>query len=255
MPTSVPSPEAVDAIDEHGRTVQTMFSDIAHGYDRANRLMSLGIDRSWRAKAVAQLVVDARVKPAILDLCAGTLDSSMSIHAAYPDANILAGDFSAGMLDVGRRRLTGTAAECIEARQMDAHAIPADDGHFDAIFCAFGLRNLSDLERATAEMRRCLTVGGRLVILEFFRPTSLFSRGFHGVYNHTVLPAVGWACTGNLSAYRYLPRSIGAFVSTEEYRVVLERAGFCDVAIEPLTFGVASIVSARRGPDSEESRA
>ncbi|TPV95592.1 MAG: ubiquinone/menaquinone biosynthesis methyltransferase [Myxococcales bacterium FL481] len=250
--TTVRTPESVTALDEHGRTVQEMFSDIAPGYDRANRLMSLGIDRAWRARAVDRLLSVGGSNAAILDLCAGTLDSSLVIHRRYPHATVRAGDFSVGMLEVGRRRLQGAAAQRIHPQQMDAHAIPAADASFDAIFCAFGLRNLSDLERATAEMWRCLKPNGRLVVLEFFRPTTWFSRGFHNVYNHTVLPAVGWACTGNLSAYRYLPRSIGRFVSTGEYTARLERAGFRSVTVEPLTFGIASIVSAERHAEAVE---
>ena len=114
------------------------------------------------------------------------------------------------------------------------------------MFCAFGERNLSDLDRATAEKARCLRPGGRLSILEFFKPTDFVTRVVHTLHNRTVLPVVGWASTGNLGAYLYLPRSIGGFLTTAEYKALLERHGFEDISIERLTLGIASIVRATR---------
>lgn len=247
--------ETVPTVDAHGARVQRMFSDIAHGYDRANRWMSLWIDVLWRRKAVADLLPADAVptpdrRPRILDLCAGTLDSTLEIHRRYPDADVVGGDFSAGMLAHGTTKLHGAAAERVTPKQMDAHALPEDDDSLDAIFCAFGVRNLSDLPRATAEQARCLRPGGRLVVLEFFRPSRLVTRLFHGIYNRTVLPLVGWLATGNLDAYLYLPRSIGTFERVEDYVALLERGGFRDVRIRPLTLGIACIVeAARSGPE------
>lgn len=241
--------ETVSAIDAHGARVQGMFTDIARGYDRANRWMSLGIDVLWRRRAVAEVLpaggwVGGR--PRILDLCAGTLDSTLELHRRYPEADIIGGDFSAGMLAVGEAKLEGAARERIGARVMDAHALPEADASFDALFCAFGARNLSDLAGATREQLRVLRPGGRLTVLEFFRPRGLFSRGFHACYNRTILPVVGWAATGNLGAYLYLPRSIGAFVTIEDYCALLEREGFKIVGRERLFGGVAGIVRAER---------
>ena len=244
--TPVVGAEAVQTFDEHGARVQAMFTDIAHGYDRANRIMSMGIDVRWRRRAVRMLAQDEGTGTRLLDLCAGTLDSSLEMHKAFPDAQIVGGDFSAGMLEVGRRRLNDVQAARITAKEMDAHELPEPAQSFDGLFCAFGERNLSDLERATKEKARVLRPGARLVILEFFRPEGLASRAFHGVYNSTVLPAVGWACTGNLAAYRYLPQSMQAFVSTREYAELLARNGFEQIKVETLTFGVAAIVSATR---------
>ncbi len=120
------------------------------------------------------------------------------------------------MLAVGEAA-AGLARARIVAREMDAHALPEPDASFDAVFCAFGARNLSDLEAATREQLRVLRPGGRLTVLEFFRPRGLFSRTFHACYNRTVLLVVGWAATGNLGRTFYLPRSIGAFVTIEDY--------------------------------------
>lgn len=232
-------------VDEHGQRVQTMFDRIAHGYDRANRWMSLGIDARWRATAVAQAIpesADARAQ--VLDLCAGTMDSSVQIHRAHPTADIVAGDFAAEMLARGADKLVGEAAQRIQPTQMDAHALPFDARSFDAIFCAFGVRNLSDLPRATAEQRRCLRPGGRLTVLEFFRPTTVAPRVMHSLYNRTVLPVVGWAATGDWDAYTYLPRSIGRFETVQDYEALLRAHGFVDVRAQALTFGMAWVVHA-----------
>jgi ubiquinone/menaquinone biosynthesis methyltransferase len=238
----------VPAIDRHGQRVQAMFDSIAPGYDRANRLMSAGTDVRWRRRAVASLLPEssAGAGATILDLCAGTLDSTLEIHRRYPEATLIAGDFSPGMLATGRARVAALGIQTITAIAMDAHDLPLADESVDALFCAFGARNLSDLDRACAEQLRVLRPGGQLVVLEFFRPQAALTRAFHAVYNHTVLPVVGWACTGNLDAYLYLPRSIGAFRSADAFVDLLAQVGFVDARVTPLTLGVASIVRASK---------
>lgn len=243
----------VDAIDDHGHKVQHMFGRIAHGYDRANRWMSLGTDIRWRRAAVARLAgAPPRDNPRLLDLCAGTMDSSVEIHQQFPHADVVAGDFSAEMLDSGRDKLVGSAEQRITPRTMDAHDLPEADDSLDGIFCAFGIRNVSDLPRATAEQARCLRPGGRLVVLEFFRPTTWFPRMMHAVYNRTVLPVVGWLATRDWEAYTYLPRSIGKFHAVEQYADLLRAHGFTNVQTKALTFGMAWRVDATYpGPPSE----
>ncbi|NVB41793.1 ubiquinone/menaquinone biosynthesis methyltransferase [Pseudenhygromyxa sp. WMMC2535] len=263
MSSSAPGSAAeIATVDEHGARVQAMFSDIAPGYDRANRIMSAGTDVRWRRRAVAELLEpgDGAGKT-ILDLCAGTLDSSLEIHRRYPAAQIVGGDFSAGMLAAGERRLEAMADPAprtqIRAQQLDAHDLPFADTSVDAIFCAFGVRNLSDLRAASSEQLRVLAPGARLVVLEFFRPTAWTTRLFHAIYNRTVLPVVGWACTGNLDAYLYLPRSIGAMRSAEDYASLLAEVGFeaASIRIQPMTMGVASIISARKPLSLDEGAA
>ncbi len=244
MPVNrVTTVETVDTIDGHGQRVQGMFSRISHGYDRANRLMSLGTDIRWRRQAVGAMA-PAEPHPRLLDLCAGTLDSTLEIHRQYPRAQVIGGDFSAGMLAEGRRKLTGMAARRIEPMEMDAHELPLPADSIDGIFCAFGIRNLSDLPRATAEQARVLRPRAQLTILEFFRPSGVVSRTVHSLYNRTVLPLVGWSATGDLDAYLYLLRSIGKFSRVEQYRDLLADIGFHDIHMTRLTLGVAWIVQA-----------
>jgi len=246
MSTASEPRETIATVDPHGAQVQRMFTDIAHGYDRANRWMSFGTDVRWRRRAVAELLPPGQDPDAarILDLCAGTLDSTLEIHRQYPRARVTAGDFSAGMLAHGARKLTGEAAIHITPQQMDAHHLPLADHSQDALFCAFGVRNLSDLPAATAEQRRVLRPGGRLTILEFFRPTALLTRAVHAMHNKTLLPLLGWAATGNLDAYLYLPRSIGKFATLDTYTDLLRTSGFTDIHCERLTLGIAWVVRA-----------
>lgn len=258
LTTTHPEAPPVPAIDAHGDKVQHMFGRIAHGYDRANRWMSLGIDIRWRRDAVAQLHAGPASAPSlapapvptkaarrrVLDLCAGTMDSSVEIHRQFPEADVVAGDFSPAMLERGADKLVGSAGERITPRVMDAHDLPEADQSLDGTFCAFGMRNVSDIHRATAEQARCLRPGGRLVVLEFFRPTAVVPRVMHALYNRTVLPVVGWLATRDWEAYTYLPRSIGDFSTVEAYGELLRAHGFCDVQAQPLTLGMAWRVSA-----------
>ncbi len=238
--------------DEHGTTVQGMFDRIAPGYDRANRWMSLWTDVRWRRKAVEALALDqsGHDEPRALDLCAGTMDSSLAILHRYPKARVVAGDFSAKMLDAGKHKLVGAAAERIEPKVMDAHALPVGDASQQGLFCAFGVRNVSDLALATREQARVLAPGGRLVILEFFRPAGFVARSMHSVLGATVLPGIGWLATGDMTAYRYLPKSIHGFDDVQTYGELLREHGFDDVQATPLTLGLAWVVSARRRESS-----
>jgi len=247
--------DAVAALDEHGHRVQHMFDRIAHGYDRANRWMSFGVDARWRATAVASMMpADAPAQPQVLDLCAGTLDSSLEIHKRYPAAEIVAGDFASEMLELGSAKLVGSALAKIHPQTMDAHVLPFADDSLDAIFCAFGVRNLSNLAQATDEQARCLRPGGTLTILEFFRPTTWIPRLLHAAYSRTFLPLIGWAATGDLAAYTYLPRSIGGFETIADYSKLLADHGFVEVDARPLTLGMAWIVRAVRRSDDGVGR-
>jgi ubiquinone/menaquinone biosynthesis methyltransferase len=216
-----------------------MFDRIAPTYDTLNRLMSARIDVAWRKRAIEALA--AGPAGAIVDLCAGTLDVTALLAKRFPERRLVATDFSPKMLDRGR-----TKAPTAEVLVADAMALPFADGEFASAICAFGVRNLSDPARGAEEAFRILTPGGLYVVLEFFRPSALVTRVFHTLYGKVVLPTVGGMISGDRGAYAYLSESMGAFLSRTEFETVLRKAGFVDVRGEELTFGVASLVVARK---------
>jgi len=221
--------------------VRDMFDRIAGRYDRANRILSAGVDGLWRGRAVHTLLDGFGEAPCALDLGAGTLDGAIAILRRRPGAHVLAADFSRKMLVAGRGK---QAAAAVAAQVADAHALPYRDAAFDVALSAFCVRNLRDPGLAMRELRRVVRPGGRAVILEFFRPNR--RRVFWDViYNAHVLPAVGRAVTGDAAAYRYLPESIARFLSRQEFEVLLRAAGFAEVSGRELfPGGVAAMVVA-----------
>jgi demethylmenaquinone methyltransferase/2-methoxy-6-polyprenyl-1,4-benzoquinol methylase len=222
--------------------VRGMFDRIAGRYDAANRVMSAGIDVLWRRKAMGPLLADLPATGRVLDLGAGTLDGALEIHRRAPQAQVVAADFAGQMLRVGRAK---PEAADIATHAADGHHLPYAAAVFDAAFSAFCVRNLRDLPAAMAELRRVVRPGGRVVILEFFRPRKprLF---FDRLYNARLLPLVGWLVSGDREAYRYLPASIERFLSRPEFEDRLRAAGFAEVTGEDLfPSGVASLVVAR----------
>ena len=233
----------------HHQQIQQMFDRIAPRYDTANRVMSAGVDVLWRRKAISRLLDGLGDTPRLLDLGAGTLDGAVEMARRAPGARVAAADFARQMLRAGRAKLGGrsggsTLGERVRAHIADGHALPYADGAFDGAFSAFCVRNLADLPRATRELRRVVRPGGRIAILEFFRPerARLF---FDKLYNAHVLPILGWAVSGDREAYRYLPSSIAGFRSRQEYAALLREVGFATVDVRPLfPSGVASLVVA-----------
>jgi ubiquinone/menaquinone biosynthesis methyltransferase len=244
-----------DAPGLHADGNRAMFDRIAPSYDRMNRLMSLGIDRRWRARAVASLrslLAGAGKPPVILDLCAGTLDLAALIEAELPEARVVACDASPKMLDLGRSKVS--SVECVVG---DALALPFDTASFDAVVCGFGVRNLADLRRGLREARRVLRPGGVFVTLELFRPSGAASRIVHGAGLRYALPALGAAIARDREAYAYLAESMNGFVSREGYEILLAEEGFGEIAHEDLTLGLSAIVVGRasRGQHTEKGTA
>ncbi len=233
---------AVASLAENGADVQGMFNRVAHRYDAANRIMSMGVDVAWRKKAIARLLEGLGEAPRLLDLGAGTLDGALEIARRAPGAQVAAADFALEMLLAGRKKVpTGGR---IETHAADGHHLPYRDGAFDGAFSAFCVRNLRDLPAGLRELRRVVRAGGRVVILEFLRPerTRFF---FDRIWNAHVLPLLGWAVTGDRAAYRYLPDSIAHFRSSAEFEALLRDVGFAEVECRPLfPSGVATMVVA-----------
>jgi len=227
---------------EAGHDVRGMFDRVAGRYDAANRVMSAGVDGRWRRRAIARLLDGLGDTPRLLDLGAGTLDGGVEIVRRAPGARVASADFSREMLRAGRKKIPAGAA--IDTHGADGHHLPYRAGVFDGAFSAFCVRNLRDLPLGLAELRRVVRPGGRVAILEFFRPERprfFFDR----VYNAHVLPLVGWAITGDREAYRYLPESIAQFRSRVEFEALLRAAGFASVdGTDLFPSGVASLVVA-----------
>ncbi len=221
----------------HADAARGMFGRIAPTYDTLNRLMSAGVDRRWRLRAIAEL--SSAPPGPVLDLCAGTLDLTALVACARPGDRLVAADFSPAMLDAGRHK--APRAETVVA---DATKLPFGAGEFGAVVCGFGMRNLASTEAGAREVLRVLRPGGVFVTLELFRPERLVTRAFHRAYARVVLPTIGGWLSGDRGAYQYLARSMAGFVTRREYEVLLARVGFGRVSGFDLTFGVASIVRA-----------
>jgi ubiquinone/menaquinone biosynthesis methyltransferase len=230
------------SLAESGADVKGMFNRVAWRYDAANRVMSGGIDIVWRKKAIARLLEDLGDAPRILDLGAGTLDGAIEITRRAPGAQVAAADFAREMLRRGRRKIPRHAH--IQTHAADGHYLPYRRDVFDAAFSAFCIRNLADLKRGLSELRRVVNPAGRVVILEFLRPTRprfFFDR----IWNKRVLPAIGRIITGDRAAYRYLPESIERFRSAHELSDLMREVGFLNVETESLfPGGVATMVVA-----------
>ncbi len=223
-----------------------MFDAIAGRYDALNHLLSGGLDRGWRRRAIRSLDLTGRER--VLDLCTGTADLAIAARTARPAASLVVGvDFAGNMLHVGRRKLARTGERRIALIRGDATRIPVPDGAVDAVTVAFGIRNVEHIEAACAEVHRVLAPGGRLAVLEFAIPATPVVRRVYLWYFRHVLPRIGRAVSGHGSAYTYLPASVSAFATPDEFAAMLRAAGFLQVAVHPLTFGAVSLFTARRG--------
>ena len=219
------------------RDVAAMFDGVARGYDRTNAVLSVGNAALWRIATVKAVAPQPGER--ILDIAAGTGTSSIAL--AKTGAEVIALDFSQGMVEEGRRRHPE-----LQFVQGDAEKLPFGDAEFDAVSISFGLRNVQHPEVAIAEMLRVLKPGGRVVICEFSRPPlGLLRAGYHAYLRH-VMPLIAGAASSNPEAYRYLFDSIRDWPEQSVLSQWLRTAGFTRVGYRNLSWGVVALHRGRK---------
>lgn len=217
-----------------------MFDRVANRYDLTNVAMTFGLDAVWRRATTN--AVDPQPGERILDLAAGTCRSSAAL--AWRGAEVVAADFSPGMLAEGRRRFRGVRG--LSFVEADATDLPFADGEFDAVTMSYGLRNVQRPRVALAELRRVTRPGGRIVINEFSTPPNPVLRALYRCYNDRVLPVVARIVGSNGEAYDYLGESIRDWPDQRELAAWMREAGWDDVAHRNLTFGIVALHRGRR---------
>ncbi len=220
--------------------VAQMFDNIAYRYDFLNRFLSAGIDIRWRKKALSYLKELHPQK--ILDVATGTADVAIMASGLLKPDKIIGIDISDGMLEIGRKKLKKLHLEnTIELLNGDSETINFENGSFDAVTVAFGVRNFQHLEKGLSEILRVLKPGGKLVVLEFSQPSSPFIKSFYNTYMKTVAPGMGRLFSKNSCAYEYLDESIKKFPEGKRFVQILENIGYIKTQSKTLSLGICSI--------------
>ena len=213
-----------------------MFARIAKRYDLMNRIMSAGQDGAWRR----QVIRLANLKPGahILDVATGTGDIMVEALRQQPEVTTIGSDFTMEMMQVGQVK---PATQRIRWCTADALCLPFKDESFDAVTSGFGVRNFIDRETAFREQLRVLKPGGRVVCLEISKPPKNALRPFFTLYFNRLVPIAGGIISGEREAYTYLPQSVSEFLTPDELKIIMQRAGLRDVAYQKLMLGTVAI--------------
>jgi demethylmenaquinone methyltransferase/2-methoxy-6-polyprenyl-1,4-benzoquinol methylase len=216
-----------------------MFDAIAPRYDFVNRVLSLGLDTSWRRRTVDALLLGD--SPHVLDVATGTGDLAIEIARRHPRARVIGVDPSPNMLHVAAHKLERRGyAERVTLVEGDAQALPFASCEFDAATIAFGIRNVADRDLALRELARVVRPGGRIGVLELGEPR----RGLFGAaarfHSHVLVPRIGGLLSG-AREYAYLQKSVAAFPPAAEFADQMRRAGLDMIAVAPMTFGVCTL--------------
>lgn len=230
--------------EEKKAQIETMFDNIAHRYDFLNHFLSLGIDITWRKRAITEL---KSIEPQnILDMASGTGDFAFEALSLHP-SRIIALDLSQNMLDIGKAKAENKDEnKIIEWVKGDSEALTYPDNYFDAITVGFGVRNFQNLEKGLGELARVIKPAGKIVILEPSFPTNPLLRLLFNIHFKFLTPMIGKLFSRDATAYNYLPDSVSAFPQGDSFCQILEKAGFKHTKHLPLTFGMCALYSASK---------
>ena len=239
-----PNHPPIGEAEGKAEAVEDMFDAVAPRYDLLNRVLSAGIDRYWRWRAVRML--DDEQPRRVLDVATGTADLALRIERTLHPRETVGIDLSTEMLSRGRDKIERKGlSPRITLQKADAAALPFDDASFDAAFVAFGVRNFEDLDAGLRDIQRVLRPGGSLIVLEFSQPRAFPIKQLYEWYSHHVLPRIGGLLSPDQGAYEYLPNSVAAFPDGHDFLRHMESVGFADLEWVPLTFGIASLYKGR----------
>jgi demethylmenaquinone methyltransferase / 2-methoxy-6-polyprenyl-1,4-benzoquinol methylase len=227
--------------DEKTQWVLRHFNSVAKRYDLMNTLLSFGIHHLWKRTAIR--IMNLKSGDRVLDVCGGTGD--LAILAAGPvgrSGRVIIYDINRAMIEAGVNKVNASVSgEHIWFVQGDAEHVSFPDGYFDAVMVGFGIRNVTHMEQGFKEMCRVLKPGGKMMCLEFSKPTSPLFRLLYDFYSFNVMPAIGEVIAGSSKAYMHLTESIRTFSLPNELTAVLKQVGFSTVTERKLTNGIAMI--------------
>jgi demethylmenaquinone methyltransferase/2-methoxy-6-polyprenyl-1,4-benzoquinol methylase len=221
--------------------VRGMFGRVAPRYDFLNHLLSMNIDRWWRARTVSRVSHELSKPGArVLDICCGTGDLMLALKAKGKSATVFGSDFCHPMLVAARHKVEQrrVRSDLIEA---DALGLPVADQSFDVVTVAFGFRNLANYQHGFEEMFRILKPGGLAAILEFSTPPNALLARLYAFYSRAILPTIGGMISGSKDAYTYLPESVRKFPGATDLASQMRDAGFANVRFERMTAGIVAL--------------
>jgi demethylmenaquinone methyltransferase/2-methoxy-6-polyprenyl-1,4-benzoquinol methylase len=231
------TPAGAETEQQASRWVRGMFGRIAPRYDLLNHLLSMNIDRWWRARTVSSVgKILARPGAQVLDVCCGTGDLTFALESRSRSATVFGSDFCHPMLQVAKGKTAN--GKLFEA---DALQLPLANASFDLVTTAFGFRNLTNYRAGLAELLRILKPGGTLAILEFSTPPNALLSTVYDFYSRAILPAIGGMISGSKDAYTYLPESVRKFPDADGLADHMRDAGFVNVRFERMTFGIVAL--------------
>ena len=235
------TPSGAEDEEQAARWVRGMFGKIAPRYDLLNHLLSLNVDRYWRARTASQVAhILKRPDARVLDLCCGTGDLTLAFEKKGP-AQMFSSDFCHPMLVTASNK-----AKRSRIFEADALALPLAAESFDLIAVAFGFRNLANYQKGLTELRRVLRPGGTLAILEFSQPPNPLLSRLYDFYSKSILPRVGGLISGSPEAYTYLPESVRKFPGAEALAQQMRQTGYTEVRFERLTGGIVALHTGNR---------